>query len=44
MGSSMGRRESLTLFIQQAQPQDSGQRANWLPAPDGSFALELRMY
>ena len=33
----------LTLWIQHADP-GRGQRANWLPAPEGPFDLILRLY
>src|SRR5215831_5791293 len=35
---------SLTLTISHAQPADAVARANWLPAPDGQFALIVRAY
>jgi len=35
---------SLTLTIQRAQPQDPTEKANWLPAPEGSFYLVMRIY
>jgi hypothetical protein len=35
---------SLTIFMQRDEPQDSGQRANWLPTPAGDFRPLLRMY
>jgi hypothetical protein len=35
---------SLTLYVQHAAPSDLQQRANWLPAPSGSFHLVLRLY
>jgi hypothetical protein len=35
---------SLTLTISHAQPNDPVARANWLPAPDGQFALIVRTY
>ena len=35
---------SLTIFMQREEPQSPGQRANWLPAPDGDFRPILRMY
>jgi hypothetical protein len=34
---------SLTLYFQHESP-GKGMEANWLPAPDGLFALTLRMY
>lgn len=35
---------SLTLTISRAQPANAEARANWLPAPDGQFALIVRAY
>jgi hypothetical protein len=35
---------SLTIHIQHEEPTDPEQRANWLPAPQGSFNLALRFY
>jgi hypothetical protein len=35
---------SLTITISHAQPMDLVARANWLPAPDGQFALIVRAY
>ncbi len=35
---------SLTLFIQQDEPTDPIQKANWLPAPNGPIHLVLRLY
>jgi hypothetical protein len=35
---------SLTLYIQHDEPKDKNQKANWLPAPDGNFYLNLRLY
>ncbi len=34
---------SLTLYIQHASP-GKRRESNWLPAPDGPFSLQLRMY
>ena len=34
----------LTLFLQHTQPTDARARANWLPAPSGTFYLCLRAY
>ena len=34
---------SLTLYIQQESPGKK-RESNWLPAPDGSFSLQFRMY
>lgn len=35
---------SLTLYMSHEPPADAGARANWLPAPEGQFALILRAY
>ena len=35
---------SLTITIANAQPNDPVARANWLPAPEGQFALIVRAY
>jgi hypothetical protein len=35
---------SLTLFLSREEPADAVGKANWLPAPDGGFALCLRTY
>jgi hypothetical protein len=35
---------SLTLHIAHEQPADPDARANWLPAPEGKFALIVRAY
>jgi len=35
---------SLTITIAHAQPADAVARANWLPAPEGQFALIVRAY
>ena len=35
---------SLLLRLQHAAPDDASGRANWLPAPDGPFALAWRLY
>ena len=35
---------SLTITIARSEPTDSVARANWLPAPDGQFALIVRAY
>jgi len=34
---------SLTITIQRRRP-DASQSSNWLPAPDGPFSLQFRMY
>jgi hypothetical protein len=43
-GLHYGRDGSLTLYIQHAQPSAAAHRANWLPAPSGSFHLVMRLY
>jgi hypothetical protein len=35
---------ALTVVVGHDQPADSVARANWLPAPDTTFRLVLRMY
>ena len=35
---------SLTIYIQNEAPQDDAARANWLPAPEGAFYMNLRLY
>jgi hypothetical protein len=35
---------SLTIVVQHARPRTAKARANWLPAPAGSFHLILRLY
>jgi hypothetical protein len=35
---------SLTIPIAHAEPADAEARANWLPAPEGQFALVIRVY
>jgi hypothetical protein len=35
---------TLTITIQHQQPQDTAEKANWLPAPEGPFYLVLRIY
>ena len=35
---------SLTLTLSHAEPTDPTARANWLPAPEGQFALIIRAY
>jgi hypothetical protein len=35
---------TLTIFVQAEAPADETQRANWLPAPKGDFALYVRAY
>jgi hypothetical protein len=43
-GLHYGRDGSLTLYIQHAQPSAAAHRANWLPAPSGSFHVVMRLY
>jgi hypothetical protein len=35
---------SLTIHMSNGPPTDADARANWLPAPDGQFALIVRAY
>ena len=35
---------SLTVTMSHGQPADAEARANWLPAPEGQFALIVRAY
>ena len=35
---------SLTIFMQQEEPDSPEERANWLPTPEGDFRPILRMY
>ena len=35
---------SLTIFIQHAEPDSAEGKANWLPSPEGSFYLAMRLY
>jgi hypothetical protein len=35
---------SLTLNLSKDEPTDANARANWLPAPEGQFALIIRAY
>jgi Protein of unknown function (DUF1214) len=35
---------SLTITMSREQPADAEARANWLPAPEGQFALIVRAY
>ena len=35
---------SLTIWVQHTRPRSAKARANWLPAPTGSFHLIMRMY
>ena len=43
-GLSYAEDGSLTLIMQHEEPADPGQRANWLPAPQGDIYLVLRLY
>ncbi len=43
-GLQRGADGGLTLTLQHAAPTDPVERANWLPAPEGSFYLCLRAY
>ncbi|OCP21255.1 MULTISPECIES: DUF1254 domain-containing protein [unclassified Ensifer] len=36
--------DSLTIYIQHDEPTDPAQKANWLPAPEGGFYMNLRLY
>jgi hypothetical protein len=35
---------SLTIYMSHEAPADADMRTNWLPAPDGQFALIVRTY
>jgi hypothetical protein len=35
---------SLTIYVQEDEPKDPAQRANWLPAPKGDFSPFIRVY
>lgn len=35
---------SLTLYLSREAPADAGAKANWLPTPEGQFALIVRTY
>jgi hypothetical protein len=43
-GLRYGRNGSLTLYLQHAEPASAAARANWLPAPEGTFHVILRVY
>jgi hypothetical protein len=43
-GLVYGRNGSLTLYIQHTEPASAAARANWLPAPGGTFHMILRLY
>jgi hypothetical protein len=34
----------VTVYVQQAPPEDEDRRANWLPAPKATFQLLMRLY
>jgi hypothetical protein len=38
-----GKDGSLTIYVQHESPGKK-QASNWLPAPDGPFSLQFRMY
>jgi len=42
-GLHRGRDGSLTIYVQHGRPSGAA-RANWLPAPSGSFRLAMRIY
>jgi len=35
---------SLTIFIQRDEPESEEGRANWLPSPEGTLYLAMRLY
>ena len=43
-GLAYGEDGSLAISIQNEQPQEAAEQANWLPAPAGSFYLVMRIY
>jgi hypothetical protein len=43
-GLAYGEDGSLTITIQHKQPEGAAEKANWLPAPEGTFYLVLRVY
>jgi hypothetical protein len=43
-GLDFGADGSLTLYIQPNPPELKSQRSNWLPAPNGTFYMVLRIY
>lgn len=43
-GLTMNDDGALSLYIQHKAPTDPKQKANWLPAPEGGFYLDLRLY
>ena len=38
-----GRDGSLTIYVQHERPREE-EISNWLPAPNGPFSLQMRMY
>lgn len=40
----IARNGSLTIYVQHGEPATEAERANWLPAPTGTFHLILRLY
>ena len=43
-GLALGDDKSLTVHIQHSEPSAQEGRANWLPSPEGSFYLAIRIY
>ena len=43
-GLSYGEDGSLTIHIQRERPESAAGQANWLPSPEGTFYLALRIY
>ena len=43
-GLAYGEDGSLAISIQNEQPQEAAEQANWLPVPAGPFYLVLRIY
>jgi hypothetical protein len=43
-GMVYGKDGSLTVYLQEGEPTDPAERANWLPAPKGRFYLVTRHY
>jgi len=41
---TLGKDDSLTIYIQHEQPRDPEKLPNCLPAPDGNFMMFLRVY
>ena len=40
----LGADGTLTLVLSHAEPTDADTKSNWLPAPEGQFALIIRAY